>query len=160
MRYLMEIDGGQGGSEECEADSLAAAVVAAREWAQDGDWDTSGGTVYCDVRVTRLDEDGDATDETDSVSVGIDRPEPSCYGDGSHDWQAPHEIVGGIAENPGVWGHGGGVTISECCMRCGCRRYTDTWAQRPDTGEQGLREVTYTEGHYAEALATLRAAED
>lgn len=69
---------------------------------------------------------------------------PPCE-DGSedHDWQAPYGIVGGIEDNPGCWGHGGGVVYHEVCMRCGLTRTTDTWAQRPDNGEQGLTAVSY-----------------
>jgi hypothetical protein len=57
-------------------------------------------------------------------------------------------LVGGIEENPGVWGHGGGVVINEACVRCGCGRTTDTWAQDPSTGRQGLESVAYEEGAY------------
>lgn len=115
----------------------------AKAWAKEGDWDLSGGTIWVDVRV--LDADGD---RVETVTAAIHPPEPRCTG-GEHDWQSPHEIVGGIEENPGVWGHGGGVIIHECCMRCGAHMVTDTWAQRPDTGEQGLESVRYDgPGHY------------
>ena len=33
--------------------------------------------------------------------------------------------------------------ITEVCAQCGRYRVTDTWAQCRDTGEQGLRSVTY-----------------
>lgn len=83
--------------------------------------------------------------------------EPTCPDHDEHDWQSPHEIVGGIKENPGVWGHDGGVIINECCMHCGCKRVTDTAAQRHD-GER-ITEVTYEPGFYAEHLAELREEE-
>lgn len=41
---------------------------------------------------------------------------------------------------------GGGVTIDEHAYAGGGRRHTDTWAQRRDTGEQGLREITHQAG--------------
>lgn len=88
-----------------------------------------------------------------------DVPVPPCLDDREHDWQSPVEIVGGIDENPGVFGHGGGVVIYECCMVCGCGHKIDTWAQDPWTGEQGLRSETYELGRYAELLAELASAE-
>ena len=48
-----------------------------------------------------------------------------------------------MAENPGVWGHGGGVIIEEHCTRCDATRTTDTWAQDGSTGQQGLTSVSY-----------------
>jgi len=105
------------------------------------------GTIWIDVSVRC-----EATDEEWSGSVTLDEPEPDCHPGYTHEWIAPHWLVGGIRENPGVQGHGGGVVIREACRHCGCERVTDTWAQRPDTGEQGLTSVGYTPGEYAEAL--------
>jgi hypothetical protein len=107
-------------------------------------------TLWIDVRVYNIDDEDDAS----SATVTLNPDEPPCSDDESHDWQSPFEIVGGIKENPGVWGHGGGVVITECCTNCGCARVTDTWAQRRDTGEQGLRSVSYEEGRFSEDLAT------
>ena len=43
----------------------------------------------------------------------------------------------------------------EVCRHCGCKRTTDTWAQNRETGEQGLREVSYEENAFtAEELAS------
>lgn len=72
--------------------------------------------------------------------------EPPCESGAEHDWQAPYEIVGGNRENPGVWLHGGGVIIHELCVRCGCGRVEDTWAQGPH-GE-GYQSVRYEPGAY------------
>ena len=144
--YTAKIDGGE---TQIEADTIADALREAKEWASAGDWDMDEGTIWVDVSVEseEQDEDGDPA-ESRSFTLAIDPDEPDCEGE-EHDWQSPHEIVGGIKENPGVWGHGGGVIISECCIRCGCKRMTDTWAQRPDTGEQGLRSVSYQPDHYS-----------
>ena len=61
-----------------------------------------------------------------------------------------------MAEDPGVHGHGGGVLITEVCRHCGCKRTTDTWAQNPETGVDGLRSVSYEEDAYtAEELAEV-----
>lgn len=139
--YTMRIDSGAGGEQDVESESIDEALAEAIEWAEGGEWDTSGGTIWVDVSVES--EDGDELRET----VAIHPAEPDCDGSG-HDWQSPHEIVGGIESNPGVWGHGGGVVVHECCVRCGCRRTTDTCATRPDTGEQGLTSISYNEDYY------------
>ena len=34
------------------------------------------------------------------------------------------------------------------CRHCACKRTTDTWAQNKETGEQGLRSVSYEEDAY------------
>lgn len=82
------------------------------------------------------------------IKVQIDPNPPSCELGMKHDWQAPYEIVGGIKENPGVWGHGGGVIIKEVCLNCMCKKTTDTWAQDPETGEQGLTSIKYDSDYY------------
>lgn len=93
---------------------------------------------YCPV-----DEDENEIGDEDCIDIAIDPIEPGCEEWHEHDWYSPHDIVGGLEENPGVFGHGGGVIIVEICRHCGCRRTTDTWAQRPDTGKQGLRSIQY-----------------
>lgn len=131
----------------------ADAREQAEAWARSGDWDTSNGTVWIDVRIE--DEDGDS----ERITVAIDPEEPACSGRGvDHDWQSPHEVVGGLQENPGVRGHGGGVIVREVCATCGAYKVTDTWAQRSDTGEQGLRSVSYADAD-EESLAWI-ASED
>jgi hypothetical protein len=106
-------------------------------------------TIWIDVRVCCKETGEDASD-----SVALDPPVPKCArGAREHDWQSPHRIVGGLVENPGVWGHGGGVVIREVCMQCGCGRVTDTWAQKPATGEQGLESVSYEPKKYADEIA-------
>lgn len=132
---------------------------AAREYVDGGDWgDRSDGTIWVRVsawqEVRSVDSDGQVVTGRaceDSHTIALDPDEPECP-EGEHDWQSPHEIVGGIKSNPGVWGNGGGVIITEVCMRCGCGRHTDTWAQDPDTGEQGLRSVRYEPGEFADEI--------
>ena len=75
-------------------------------------------------------------------TVPVYPTEPDCT-ESDHCWEAPYSVVGGLKENPGVFGHGGGVTISEVCSFCGTYREQDTWAQNPYTGEQGLDSVCY-----------------
>jgi hypothetical protein len=133
----------EGAEETIEAVSLKDAREQARDWAREGDYIDEGlETIWVDVRI----EGPDGLVET--VTVDIDPEEPDCTDGDGHDWQAPVEIVGGCKESPGVYGHGGGVTISEVCVHCGCRKVVDTWAQRRDTGEQGLQAISYTPHHY------------
>jgi hypothetical protein len=138
--------------DEIEAESVEEAIEVARGNVDRGNYPDAEGTIWIDVSV-RCEE----TDEEESSTVQLDEDEPACKGDASHDWQSPHEILGGLAENPGVWGHGGGVIIHEVCVLCGCERSTDTWAQRHDNGQQGLTSVTYEEGKYADEVAHARA---
>lgn len=83
------------------------------------------------------------TGEHDSVRVQVDPIEPPCVRGNSHDWRDPLSVVGGTKENPGVYGHGGGVLMRSVCAHCGKYRVHDTWAQDRSTGEQGLESVRY-----------------
>ena len=135
-----------GVTKRIEAVDLDAALAEAHDWASEGDYPDLEGTIWVDVRVI----DGVSGEHLDTATTQIDPPEPNCLKGMAHDWQSPVGIVGGIAENPGVWGHDGGVVIHECCMHYGARKVTDTWAQREDTGEQGLHSVSYDPpGFYA-----------
>jgi hypothetical protein len=98
------------------------------------------GTLYIDVSAY-CEETGEESWDT----VTLEPEEPECAEGEEHDWRSPYSVLGGLKENPGVWGHGGGAIIKEVCRLCGWYRTTDTWAQRPDTGEQGLTEVSYAE---------------
>jgi hypothetical protein len=92
-------------------------------------------------------DDGDVIEingiDRDRLKVAIEPDEPDCDGYSRHDWQSIHELVGGIEENPGVHGSGGGVTIRRVCVQCGRYREVDTWAYDPVDGEQGLESVRY-----------------
>ena len=105
---------------------------AAEKFVSGGDYEPGDETYWVSVEV-----------EGEIVKIPIYPQEPECQDEEWHDWQSPHDILGGLEENPGVWGHGGGVTITEVCAHCGAYRITDTWAQDPVDGEQGLRSVEY-----------------
>ena len=92
-----------------------------------------------------LQELGDS--EVRPTVIVIHPDAPACVDEGDHDWQSPHHLLGGLPENPGVWGKGGGVIYTEVCMRCGTARTVDTWAQGP-SGEQGLHSVKYDPYRY------------
>lgn len=128
------------------ASSPEEALKVARNNVSRSNYSESEGTLWIDVKV-RCDETG----EEDSDSVTLEPDEPDCEDGEVHHWESPHCLVGGLTENPGVHGHGGGVIITEVCLKCGCKRVTDTWAQNRETGEQGLRSVSYEEDAYSSA---------
>jgi hypothetical protein len=133
-----------------EAEDVGDALAEARERFDPASYDVSGGTIWVSIRATNTAD----RDDSDSATIAVDPREPKCLSRGvKHDWQTPHGIVGGLQENPGVHGHGGGVVITEVCMQCGCARRTDTWAQNPETGEQGLRSICYEPGRYEDEIA-------
>ena len=121
-----------------EADTVDDAVHAAGKIMDYDDYGDGTGTVWVDLHLYC-----EETDEEGWATIALAPPAPECVDHGEHDWRAPYEVVGGLRDNPGVFGHGGGVVIREVCAQCGVYHLTDTWAQRPDTGEQGLESVRY-----------------
>lgn len=149
--FWLVMQDGSGCEKRIRAKHLDDACEQAREWVLDGEWGGEDGTVDKTIWVDCAVEDLQR-DTLEVVTVEIDPDEPMCDGeDGElgHDWCNDYEVVGGCKSNPGVWGSGGGVRIVEACRRCGCAKVTDTWAQRPDTGEQGLTSVEYEPGRFA-----------
>jgi hypothetical protein len=134
-----------------EARDLAHAKKLAADWMRECEW---GAKETIRVRVwvipadaegeplTQPDQWGDLIDtDWEEIEVRIDPPAPKCTAE-EHGWQSPLEIVGGIEENPGVWGHAGGIVIHEVCLHCGCGRVRDTWA---DDGHGGHAESIHYE---------------
>lgn len=115
-----------------------AAEDEARRWIEGGDYmcPETPRTTWVDCRITEVDADDAPVDggESWTVTVQIDPPAPACTSADGHAWQQVPD---------GVRGHGGGVIACDYCGRCGAYRIIDTWAQRPDTGEQGLTSVRY-----------------
>ncbi len=127
-KYVMRED--SGATEITEAESIDEALQDAREWASGGTYEKR---VMVGVRVIELNADGEQTDNmlSDEVEAGPEPKAPECEDGQKHDWQSPHEVVGGIKENPGVWATGGtGLSIREVCAHCGCYR------QQRQTGSQ------------------------
>jgi len=126
------------------APDLAAALKVAVNAVDAADYaDTDGPcarTIWVDVVVINCAD----RDDCGRASVTLDPAAPDCSSH-EHAWQSPLSVVGGVGENPGVHGHGGGVIITEVCRNCGIYRETNTWAQRSETGEQGLYWVGYRE---------------
>lgn len=121
-----------------KAYSLDEAIEQAEEWVSEGAYDVETKTFYVPAWVT--DTDG----EEHEIKIRFDPEEPECSGEypDVHDWSDDYELVGGIRENPGVWGHGGGIIIVVQCKICGMRRKTDTWGQG-ENGEQGVEIISY-----------------
>lgn len=143
MKYELRDDGGS--SKTVEAESMEEALELAEDWVRSGDWGDKGADV--DVYIIAYDDAGEEI-EHDTITITVEAEEPDCLDDvTAHDWRSPYAIVGGIKENPGVWGHGGGVIIDEVCMICGTGKTTDTWAQNHH-GRQGLRRVSYQPRKY------------
>jgi hypothetical protein len=112
---------------------------AAQEYVMSGDWGVITKTTWIKVAVwSEVDENEDAEWHT----ITLDPIEPECS-ESKHDWRSPYSLLGGLKENPGVYGHGGGVVTTRVCKHCGTYRIADTWAQNPETGEQGLWSVEY-----------------
>lgn len=68
------------------------------------------------------------------VSVEIEPEEPPCNDGEEHDWCEPHSVVGGLRENPGVWGRGAGIVTRRVCAHCGAYEVCESAAQDPGTG--------------------------
>jgi hypothetical protein len=150
----------------CEAASLEAALEIARDNVDASNYEASESTLWIDVSVREIcstlhdNDDCDCDLEKGSSTVQCDPAEPDCEDDDAsyplHSWSSP-SWLGGCDSNPGVWGHGGGCIIHEVCQHCGLTRITDTWAQRPDTGEQGLTSVEYSDVNQEEWLRRKRS---
>jgi len=142
------------GNAEVEFAAADSGEEAAQEYVDEGDWGDRSKTAWIDVSAWRrayalvqIDDDDEEVVELmvdhERHIITIEAEEPECVGDHEHDWRSPYRILGGLQENPGVWGHGGGVIIREVCAHCGRYRVTDTWSQNPSNGQQGLQSVSY-----------------
>lgn len=115
---------------------------AAYDYVDESGYPDVESTVWHKIYTWRCSATGARIDEA-SFKVPQDPPEPPCEGDEEHEWAAPHHIVGGLKDNPGVFGSGGGVRIHEVCEKCCTHRHTNTWAYDPEDGEEGLESVRY-----------------
>jgi hypothetical protein len=134
------------GNCEVEYPDADSAEEAAREYVEDGDWgDWGDGDESFAINVGAgrvalfVDDDGDLDTKRydwDGFVIVQHPDEPSCDAadDGEHRWANPHEMVGGIEENPGVWG-GQGCSIStvEVCLLCGTAKVSRSNSQGSDT---------------------------
>lgn len=155
------------GNAEVEYPAARSGREAAEEYVADGDWNEVTETCWIRVASWRAGlylEDGEACEgEVDGSrehhTIALDPEEPECTHAAGHDWQSPYELLGGCEENPGCWGSGGGIVINKVCAHCGAYLVTDTWAQNPETGEQGLTSIEYRPADDA-SLAWVEANRD
>ena len=124
---------------ETVANSLADALAEAVDNVDRANYDSTDRDRTLWVTVAA---ECELTGESGSEIVTVEPDEPDCS-EQEHDWCSDHAIVGGLKENPGVWGKGAGVIIHEVCRHCRCARITDTWSQCPETGQQGFETVRY-----------------
>lgn len=137
-KYIFKDGGGGEGTVELAAgeDPYQAWI----EWMEAGMWPQVKTTEW--IHGSVVDEQGNVEHYTFALHPEV----PPCREDDiEHEWCSPLSVVGGLKENPGVWGHGAGVIIKEICAHCGVYRIIDTWAQDRSTGEQGLTSVEYWE---------------
>lgn len=113
--------------------TLGRARALAQKLGREG-WEEKSETWWLDIAI--LDARGE---RVDTVTVAIDPHEPACERGRRHRW----EDAGMPGFGDVVCGHGGGAILRHVCAHCGLERATDTWAQRRDTGEQGLLSVSY-----------------
>lgn len=107
--------------EEIEAESMEEAIELASEKWQDGSWD---GKCIVNLRVQELNENREIVDvEYVDVECGDDPEAPECEDGEEHDWCSPHEVVGGMTENPGVFSKSGTtIVFVTVCSKCGCKK--------------------------------------
>ncbi|ADC73211.1 hypothetical protein TK90_2725 (plasmid) [Thioalkalivibrio sp. K90mix] len=136
--------------------TMVEAREVAEEWLKDGDWGVERKTLYAEATVFEKEEDEDGEEtilDQATVHARIDPDEPDCR-EGEHDWCSPYELLGGLKENPGVQGHGGGIISTEVCAHCGMYRVTNTWDQ-----SQGPEPVDTVEYRDADDASLEWAAE-
>lgn len=135
-----------GNSEIIEAEDMDAAKEMAEEIWQDGSWDNK---IYIDVYIQQLDFDDEPIGDMDEIEVecGEEPPEPDCADGEEHEWESPHELVGGLTENPGVWSTGGTTYVTKTvCKNCGIyRTETEYGSQR---NPQQCDQVEYEDSDY------------
>lgn len=133
-------------SERVEAANMAEALEIAESNWKDGSWHRKALIL---VKVSELDGEGEKTGAVDwgEVEVGEDPEAPECT-EGEHEWQSPHQCVGGIDSNPGVWSSGGTtITSTTCCCKCGAYRVEVSYGSQRNPGQ--CDQVEYLEADAA-----------
>jgi hypothetical protein len=70
-----------------------------------------------------------------------------------HDWRVPHCVVGGLRENPGVWGLPSGVELNDVCAKCGAWRTIRSYG----CGARRERQIMYLHELDAERQERVRS---
>jgi hypothetical protein len=130
VTYVARMDGVE---EQMVAEDLCEAEDLAREWAQEGSWPEEEGRFYVTVTVEAM-QDGKVLERRGfQVVVGSDPEPPECTHPEGHNWESPHEVLGGLNENPGVWQtRGTQVTHRHVCDRCGAYK---VWTSESTPGD-------------------------
>lgn len=135
---------------ECEvAYPNHSRIEAAEAYVHDGDWgEQTRRTQWITVSTYKkgIGKDRHGFVEVmrydmESHKITLEPEAPECI-QPEHDWCSP-ELLGGLKENPGVIGYGGGAISTQACRHCGRYRVVNTWAQDPCDGMQGLESVEY-----------------
>lgn len=126
------------GGAEAEYPHANTRREAAEEYVSDGSWgDPREATTWVQIKTWPRWTLGpailDCRDRVLAVKVAIDPEEPECAEGQEHAWD-DH----GHDRN-----HGAGIITQSRCRYCGAVRTTDTYAQDPEDGEQGLTSVSY-----------------
>lgn len=80
----------------------------------------------------------------DRQKVAI-HPEVKCTSKFGHYFSSDFEAVGGLRENPGVFGTArNGTFVVEVCEHCKVFKTTQSGAQDPIDGERGLTAISYS----------------
>lgn len=135
MKYkISEIE--SGAAETVDASDFDEAVEKAQDWLDGGDWGEEED--YVSVKIT----DADGNEKKVELVVGGPTP-PECMVGMGHKWESPHELLGGLRENPGVCGlQGTQLDITEVCGHCGYYRQTITKSS-PNSYPRTPERVTY-----------------
>lgn len=127
------------GNAEVEFPEAESASEAAQLYVGGGGWgnddDSFAIVVYTWMRNYVGDEYVDEEDrESHLVVVHPDEPECPATTDGKHRWGSPHELVGGIESNPGLWaGNGCSIVSVDVCLCCGLGRRSGSASQGVET---------------------------
>lgn len=121
------------------AEALKQAIAIVRGNMGELDY-TVGDTHWLSVQIR-------STNEAYDELIAINPTPPGCVNGHEHEWHAPFALVGGVADNPGVFSVPGssGTITKEVCKHCNCGKSTNTGARNPNTGHQNLTSVSYSD---------------
>jgi hypothetical protein len=122
---------------EVEYSWVDSKKVAAQEYVDDGSWGDDADTtrwvqVYVWERYTLGNIVIDDEENEESYFIPIEAPEPDCKFEYEHEWENVEEYI-----------NGAGIIHKERCIHCECERVTNTDAQDPESGQQGLTSISY-----------------
>jgi hypothetical protein len=146
-------DGGEPQTFQCDS-----AQEACQKNADTNYWEKESKTTWVDVTAWQdgIDADGNIRQVNDhTITMTVDAEVPDCVKGKSHDWISPHKLVGGCEDDPGVFSHVCGLIHREVCRYCGTEKVTDTWAQNPSNGQQGLESESYEKNKYQDRLEEI-----